>query len=166
MKHLLITIVCCLMTAAAVLWIDHGRHKRIAVVDAIQVFNSFKMKIEMEAAVDTKLTQLGKKADSIKQDLQAKASMKDIARQEVERVYGLFMSAQQELEREYEESNRDINEQVWKRLNPLIDEYAKKENFRVVIGANGMGSVLYYDSYYDKTKACIEYVNKVYEGGN
>jgi Skp family chaperone for outer membrane proteins len=70
------------------------------------------------------------------------------------------------LDNDYTQSNRDINEQIWKRLNPLLDEYGKKKKLHLIIGANGMGSVLYNDEYYERTNDVISYINKKYYEGN
>jgi outer membrane protein len=96
----------------------------------------------------------------------AKSKVKDVPRAELEQLYKTFCQAKATFEQEYQESNQSINEQVWKRLNPLIDEYGKAKGFRLIIGANGMGSVLYNDEYYDQTKELTDFVNKKYEEGN
>lgn len=65
----------------------------------------------------------------------------------------------------YEASNSTINEKVWKRLNPLIDDFGKKNNIRIMIGANGMGTVLYNDNSVSMTNELIEFINKNYKTG-
>lgn len=46
----------------------------------------------------------------------------------------------------------------------LWKSMAKKRHLHLIIGANGMGSVLYNDDYYDMTNDLINYANKEYEG--
>lgn len=165
-QQLLLTLIACSLTAGAVIWWQHRSNKKIAVVDAISLFNNYKMKIELEAKAGGQLDALARQADSLKQELSAKSNIKDIPRAELETLYGSFTRAQSNLEQAYQASNQTINEQVWKRLNPLIDEYGKTNGFRLIIGANGMGNVLYNDAYYDQTKEITGFVNKKYEEGN
>ena len=40
----------------------------------------------------------------------------------------------------------------------MIDDYGKEGGYRLIIGANGMGSVLYNDDYYDCTKEVVDFV--------
>lgn len=166
LRQIGITILACGITAAALLFINHRNNKKIAVVDAVKLFNNYKMKMELEAKAAGKLEYLAHQADSLKKELVVKSKVKDVPKAELETLYKSFSQAQATLEQEYQQSNQAINEQVWKRLNPLIDEYGKEHGFRLIIGANGMGSVLYNDDYYDQTKALTEFINKQYEGGN
>jgi len=163
-RQVLIMVALCCITALTVLWIVDKNNKKLAVVDAVQLFNSYRMKLDMEAVDGKKLDILGRQVDSLKQVLALKSKEPGVPRQELEELYRIFQSWQANLETQYQQSNQSINEQVWKRLNPLVDEYAKKNGLRLIVGANGMGSVLYFDEFYDKTKEVIDYVNKDYEG--
>ncbi len=165
LRQVTITVLACGLTAAILLLIQHRDSKKIAVVDAVKLFNNYKMKVEMEAAAGSRLEYLAHQADSLKKELIVKSKIKEIPQAEVEALYKLFGQAQGTMEQEYQKSNQAITEQVWKRLNPLIDEYGKKHGYRLIIGANGMGSVLYNDDYYDQTKELTEFVNKKYEEG-
>lgn len=120
----------------------------------------------MEAKAGGRLQYLAQRADSLKKEFAVKRTMKDIPQTDLEQLYKAFSQAQGNLEQEYQQSNQTINEQVWKRLNPLVDAYGKEQGLRLIIGANGMGSVLYNDAYYDRTKEVTAYVNKKYEEGN
>lgn len=166
LKYILITVIACGLTAGALLFLEYRSHKKIAVVDAVKLFNSYKMKVEMETAAAGSLKLLAGKADSLKNELAVRSKAQSAPRAELETLFQSFRQAQSDLEQAYQESNQDINEQVWKRLNPLIDEYGKAQGFRLIIGANGMGSVLYNDDYYDRTQALIDFVNKKYESGH
>ena len=123
------------------------------------------MKLELEAKASGQLAYLAHQADSLKKELTVKSKAKDIPRSELEELYKIFSLSQTRLEEAYAQSNQTINEQVWKRLNPLIDDYGKTEGLRLIIGANGMGNVLYNDDYYDHTKDISDFVNKRYEEG-
>jgi outer membrane protein len=162
---LVMLLLSTVLSILVVLVLLRKEQKKIAVVDAIQLFNSFKMKIEMEEQAAVQFRALTSQADSLKNELtlRSKAGVKSDA---IEALYKQYVQASRQLEAAYEASNRDINEQVWKRLNPLIDEYGKQAGLRLIIGANGMGTVLYNDEYFDHTKSITTFVNKRYEKGN
>ncbi len=138
--------------------------QKIAVVDAIKLFNEFGMKKELEAKEKVKLEAMSKQVDSMENSLNlAKASKNE---EEIKKASYAAAYMKNAFQSTYEESNRAINEQIWKRLNPMIDEFGKKKGVHLIIGANGMGSVLYNDEYYDLTNEAIKYINKKYEEGN
>jgi len=138
---------------------------KIAVVDAVRVFDSYNMKKELEAMAAQKLKSDGNRLDSIATVLQTARAIQ--ANEEHMRSLALsYNELKEKLDKDYAESNRDINEQVWKRLNPLLEEYGKSKNINVIIGANGMGTVLYTDSYHDHTNQVIEFINNKYAGNN
>lgn len=142
------------------------QQKKIAVVDAIALYNQFKMTKDLEAHNAKDLQGLSQAVDSLKGTLQVKSNDKSTPEQEIRELYGFYMNAQQQLDSKYQELNNEINIQVWKRLNPLIDDYGKSKGLRLIIGANGMGTVLYNDDFYDHTQEVIKYVNQRYEKGN
>jgi outer membrane protein len=57
-----------------------------------------------------------------------------------------------------------LNAIIWKRLNPLIQEYGKENKYKMIFGANGTGNLLYSDSSLDISNNLINYVNKKYNG--
>jgi outer membrane protein len=170
MKHsiwilILCSLLCSVLTALVVLRIVHVDNRKIAVVDAIRLFNEYKMKQELEGYIEPKLRHLSGELDSLTQEIRAQRKS-GAAEKEVAALYRAAAAAQQQLNDEYQQSNQQINEQVWKRLNPLIDEYGSKNGLRLIIGANGMGSVLYHDQFYDHTSLLIDFVNTRYAEGD
>lgn len=143
-----------------VMYTDMRRQKKIAVVDAVRLFNGFSMKKDMEKGFELKLKSMATRVDSIAKILKSTDVPKDTNTQRG--LYRGYLIAKQELDGEYAETNKYINEMVWKRLNTLIDEYGKNQDLDVIIGANGMGSILYNNNYYDKTDDMIRYANNKY----
>lgn len=165
-EKILIPAVCAIAASTALFFIMQHQEKKIAVVDAVKLFNEYKMKTELEAKVSQRLQYIGHVTDSLKNLLQAQSKDASVSKEDLQKVYAQYMQVQNQFDAEYQETNSQINEQVWKRLNPLIDEYSKEQGLRMVIGANGMGTVLYNDDYYDHTASLIKYVNEKYEKGN
>jgi len=139
-------------------------NRKTAVVDAVKLFNGYNMKKDLEGQVKGKLEFLSKQMDSVqnKWRMVSAAKEQDSAKM-LSTIYGML---KQKLQDEYTQSNKMINTEVWKRLNPLIESYGKKHGLHLIIGANGMGTVLYEDNYYDMTDDLIKYVNSKYEQGD
>jgi len=66
------------------------------------------------------------------------------------------------LNRKAEQTNKEIESMIWKRLNPYLVDYGKENGYMYIYGANGTGNVLYADKSQDITEELIKYVNKRY----
>lgn len=153
----------CLCLNLGVYLLLHTQMKKIAVADAVRLFNNYNMKKELESKDEPLLKFLNSRLDSL--DAVIKNTSTSAASDEKQaQLYTSYKETQSLLEESYRRSNQAINEQVWTRLNPLIEEYGKKYGYRLIVGANGMGSVLYHDGYYDVTEDLIKFVNNKYEG--
>ena len=153
-----------LATGLSLYWVEEWQFRKIAVIDAVKLFDNFHLKKELEATAKTKLQAIQREADSIRNQLQmAQATRNEDNIKKLSYAFGYIKNT---LETEYKKSNQDINEQVWKRLNPAIEEYGKRKGLHIIIGANGMGSVLFNDDRYDLTNDAISYINRKYEEGN
>lgn len=136
----------------------------VVVVDVIKVFNEFKMKKQLEDKVSIELDRYSIQIDSLTSLLEMSNKRQDDTKGEIiaNEIYNLRSTAQ----RAYDISNKNINEQVWNRLNPMIKDFAKEGGYRIVIGANGMGTVLYNIEGVDRTEELIKFINNRYETGN
>lgn len=138
--------------------------KKIAMVDAVSLFNEFKMKKDLEKDYKNILFVFSTKVDSVERIIKL-LDPKTKDNQQMAELYRAYDYYKAQYESEYSRSNQTINEQVWKRLNPLLEEYGKLKKYNIILGANGMGTVLYNDSYYDITKEVVEFVNHKYDNG-
>lgn len=159
-KVLLLALLASIPVSVATVFLVQQKQKKIVVVDAIKLFNGFGMKVEMENKAAVVLKQIRRKCDSLGNMINV---IEQSGHSADELLVNEFRNARAAFEQEYEASNNEINQQVWKRLNPLIAEFGRESHFAVVIGANGMGSVLYNDGSCDVTEEAIKYVNKMYE---
>lgn len=168
MKIMKIVLLCVFVSAfvsASVYWLVTKQQNKIAVIDVLRLTNEYGMKNDLEKMASVKLKYESRQLDSLDTELQkAKALRK--SQEEIETLSRICNYMKEKFEDEYAKSNQDINTQVWKRLNPLLDEFGKKEGFHLIIGANGMGSVLFVDGYHDITNEAIQYINKKYAEGN
>jgi Skp family chaperone for outer membrane proteins len=157
---LLITLINSVM-----IFMDHNRGKKTVVIDVIRVFNEFKMKKDLESRVAVQLTALSDQVDSLK------AVYNDVFKRNandprLEPLAADVDTLQARGQRAYTISDKTINEQVWMRLNTLINEFGAQYDYQLMIGANGMGTVLYNKKDLDKTEDLIKFINAKYELGH
>lgn len=158
-------IACVLISVStSLLYSYYGKNEKIGVVDAVRLFNEYHMKIELEGKEKARLLYMSKQLDSLENNMKiAAATQNDAALKECSRQTD---TKKREIEKEYESGNKGINELVWKRLNAVVQQFGQSKKLHLIIGANGMGTVLYNDSFYDLTEEAIAFANKKYEGGN
>ena len=159
-----VPLAICILTALALEIRIRAERSKVGYADAVRLFDGFNMKMELEHNEKVKLESMGLAMDSLKKKLQMVEAAGDA--ETVKSVGTAFQVSKQELEQEYARGNKEISSMVWKRLNPLVSEYGKQSGIRLLMGANGMGSILYADSSYDRTEELIKYVNKRYADGN
>src|SRR5579872_4109613 len=157
-RLLLYCLAMCIVTGVVVTWLINSQQKRIAVVDAVKLFDGYNMKNELEELAKRQLQAESKQIDSIGNALEMAKGM-HTDEEGIKRLSYSYDYMKAKLQKDYEQSNHDINEKVWKRLNPLLQDYGKKKHLHLIIGANGMSSVLYNDDYFDLTNEVIKYVN-------
>jgi outer membrane protein len=159
MKKLLIAVlVLTIIQLPICYYLITGSQKKIAYADAIRLFNEYKFKTDLERSSQGTLGRLKNEVDSAA--VLYKVNPDDAVVQQV------MMSKQQQLRQGYDAINKEINQKVWERLNTKIHDFGKENDIEMLIGANGMGTVLYASESRDVTDALIKYVNESYEKGN
>jgi outer membrane protein len=163
-KAFAVMLLMCICTGIIVFWIA-GRQKgeNIVLVDAVRLFDGFNMKKELEDAARKVIVSESRQVDSLRHDIEL---AKQIRPDQLKTLSYQYENAKAKFDKDYRQSDHDINMQVWKRLNILMDEFGKKYHFRLIVGANGTGNVLYVDKTLDLTDEAIQFVNKKYAGSN
>lgn len=74
-----------------------------------------------------------------------------------------------QIEKQYDEDNQVLinsyNEKIIKQLNAYIKEYGQNESYKLILGADNKGGLLYADEKLNVTEKVIIYVNERYRGG-
>lgn len=128
---------------------------QVAVVDLVKLFNEFELKQQLEKADSITLLKTVHSIDSIKEVV----SQRTLSERELNTIY---QDLDEEYYKVYNESNNRINKVVWEKLNLLIKQFGEAKKVDVLVGANGLGSVVYYNNAYDITPELIKYVNENY----
>lgn len=137
------------------------RGSRIAYVDIGKLLDAYKFKKDMEGASSKDLLRIKGIVDSL--DLVRKATTTPDGRSAVDTPLAYARNAFQQY---YLSSNEEISKKIWERLNPLMEAYGKSRGLKLLIGANGQGTVLYGSKGADVTEDLIGFVNSKYEKGN
>jgi len=139
--------------------------KEVGYVDVIRLFGEYEMKKELEKKDEPQLKAIQYDVDSLKTVYEMMVKKDGVDKQLLRSIESQIQYMAGVFEGEYSRSNSTINEKVWKRLNPLVDEFAKKEKLDLLVGANGMGTVLYGSKQTDYTDKLIKFVNDKYAVG-
>lgn len=68
-----------------------------------------------------------------------------------------FMEDEQELSDRY-------TQQIWKQINTYVNDYGKENDYEMIFGANGSGSLMYASDAVNVTEEVLEYLNRRYAG--
>lgn len=135
-------------------------NKGIAYIDIERLVNGYQFKKDLEKAAGSDLYSIKMTIDSLEMVRKAVASPVPT------KVDSQLVHAKYVFEEYYAASNRDINKNIWERLNPIVEQYGKDRKLQLLIGANGAGTLLYAAKKRDMTDDLIRYVNQKYEKGN
>lgn len=149
-----------IMVLLIVAWLVRLQFKQqgVAYIDIGKLLKEYKMKKEMEAALNTDLSKIKNVIDSLQ-------LVKKMEGDRITSVDSQLSYAKYAFKDYYTKSSEKISQKVWERLNPEIEAFGKQTGMQLLIGANGTGTVLYGAPSNDQTAALIKYVNERYEKG-
>ena len=141
---------------------DKAQEEKIVYVDNVQLFNDFNMSKDLNKINGVKINKQKKKLDSLYT------------------IYGIFRENNQtdkleplEIQLRAEDQNlkkmnnqfsNEVSQAVWGRLNEYISEYGQMKGYKIIMGTQGSGNIMYAEDRIDITKAIVEFSNANYEG--
>jgi outer membrane protein len=126
-------------------------------VDIGKMQEGYKFKKDLEAEGTKNLYKIKNAIDSLKMIDKVDANPV---------IDSQIMYAERAFNQYYTYSNQEMTKKIWERLNPLLEEFGKQNNYEMIVGANGAGTVLYGNKENDVTEQAINFINKKYEKGN
>lgn len=75
-----------------------------------------------------------------------------------------YFNHRQEYENMMQEKTQQYDQEIVGRLNNLVKDYAKKNKYDFIYGADGSGFLMYGSKGHDVTEQVIQYLNKIYQG--
>jgi outer membrane protein len=133
-----------------------GTEKKYAFVDVIRLVDSYQLKKDLEKDLHRRMTPAKNQLDSLQfqSGLMSSKPADPIHQYYQQAAYGYQQAAQ--------EADAKLSHQVWDRLNPVIMDFSRENNLKLLVGATGTGTLLYGDSTLDMTSALISYANNKY----
>jgi len=137
-------------------------NEEIVYVDNVRLFNGFKMTKDLNQINGQKINLQKKKLDSL-------YNVYEILRNnnQTDKLGSLEMrlrAEDEELKVMNENFSYETGQAVWKRLNEYVKEYSVANKYKIVLGTQGSGNVMYAEDNIDITDHLINYSNKYYEG--
>jgi outer membrane protein len=144
-----------LVIAATSLVSSLCNQQKVVYVDLYKLLNSYEFKKQQEQQQQAQLVVFKNAMDSLKKEF-----FTATAAPVKEKLAGTIQQVEYNMNAYLEQSNEKINKAVWDKLNPIVDEFGKKQNYELIMGANGMGTILYGKEKVDITNDLIRFVNE------
>jgi outer membrane protein len=142
-----------------------------AYVDSGKLFSEFKMSKELRRQLETVRKSREGMLDSLYRAMNAYSDYlqqsKNSRKEEMDRLAMMqeeFRYKQQTFGEEQSKLLADYDGKIWSQINEYVKEFGRQNNYKVILGANGQGSLMYADEQTDITASLLEYINKRYDG--
>lgn len=162
-KLLIFLFVNLLLTIGLVVFLIFSNLKQnrdIVYVNNNLLFDEFRMTREMKKMGEKEFNTKKRILDSLYLELQREdvsQELKDIMTKE-------FIAKRDEFDRFNEEFALEESKKIWSRINSYSEQFAKENNYKIVLGSNNKQNVLYADESIDVTKELLVFINKKYSG--
>lgn len=158
MKKLIIAnTIGILLLAGVMLWLNMASQSRqVVYVDSIRLFNDYNFKKEMYQQIERSFAPQMARMDSIDRSIASGQMAQDALHR--------FQGEREELSYAITNAKNETDRVIWERLNQVIKRFGDQQEYEMIIGANGMGTVLYGMPRTDITDKVTKYANKDYEG--
>lgn len=167
----IISIIAIIMSVVTLI-ISHVNIFEPKYVDSGKLFKEFKMSKELDQQLELITSERKKILDSLLSSLRqaeiyfqnSKTAEKIKQEPELKFLQENYLYKKREFEDENERLRIDYSSKVWSQLNELINQFGKKNNLKIILGANGEGNILFAEKELDITDNLIIYCNEKYEG--
>lgn len=159
-----------LLALAATILFVLKKQKKIAYVNALELYDGFEMKKELEQSFIK--VQSGRKAqlDSLELELRMLNAQLESSgsKSGLIQVFEIRRDSYLQKKQQFEEDNGLMQEQynsnIRKQLNQYVADYGKEHNYDYLLGADGSGALMYAKETADVTKEVLSYINDKYKG--
>ena len=161
-------IVCLVLLS---LFVYHNYfQKKVAYVDIPKVFNAFEMKKELQEKFKKTAIVRKRVVDSLEFDLQLlsrklQADQKNQALMsefDMKREY--YFKQKNQIEEDNAAMSNQYDKQILERMSQYMVDYGKENNYDLILGADGNGTVMYANEIMNISEDVSKYVNDKYKG--
>jgi len=169
--YLLIAILF-LLNLGTILFVFKKDASSTAYVEIGVLYDKFNMTNDLDKEFFTVESQKKNELDSFNVELkklenQFHSESDQTKKAAIQEEYNALMIRVQELTSVYNNSNNSLkeqmNSQIYGRINEYVNEYGKKNNYDIILGANGTGNVMYGSMGKNITEDVLKFINKRYE---
>lgn len=176
LKNVLLNFVLFSLLTMMGLFIYHSCFKtKTAYIEIKKVFNGFQMKKELEEKYKVTANGRQKILDSLSfslkllsKQLNDQKNSKTGVDQQLAYVFEYKREEFLKLQNQYSQDNAALSQkldgQILEQLTQYAIEFGKKNNYDIILGAEGSGSLMYAKETYNISDEIIEYVNRKYKG--
>lgn len=159
-KRILLISILSLLSIATVLVIYYKKSTTsIAYVDSSKLFTDFKMTKELRLAGEKELKFKNAQLDSLQ--LLLKTVYDPDSRSAIMRS----LINQQQLIADYQNNFTATNsEKIWSRIEAYSKDFARKNDYDIIIGSQYKGDILYGEDKLNVTVQLLDFINKKYDG--
>lgn len=166
-KKALIIFPILLMVGIAVYFVFAGSKEenykdRVVFIENNKVFEGFQMKKDYDRLLEKDLMVESQRLDSLGNLVNGMSQDPKVSSTALEMEKEKYFATKKIFEERFSTISKEYTAQVYERLNNYIQEYGKMKGFRMVLGANGQGNVMYVDKSADITSDIIVFCNKKY----
>lgn len=144
---------------------------KVGYIQIAQVFEKFDMKKDMLEKLQKETQAKRDLVDSLAvgvQLLSDQISKSEVPTEEMENALQYkrvqYYNHRQEYETMMQEKTQQYDQEIVGRLNTLVGDFAKKNGYDFIYGADGSGFLMYGKQAHDVTNQVIEYLNNKYQG--
>lgn len=135
-------------------------NKRIVYADNNKLFDNFIMTKEMKRIGEKEFNTRKLGLDSLYIKLQSPT----ISQEEKKILLTQFTQGKEEFEQFNQNFASEESTKIWVRIHGYVNEFSEEKKYKLVVGSDKNGSVLYADEKIDITEELLAYINKKYEG--
>jgi outer membrane protein len=175
-KTILITVILSLLISSAALFVYHKSFAtKTAYIDIKKVFNGFQMKSELEQKYKGTEKERSKILDSLAFNLKVmskhlnelETQKKTLAKEEInqfEYTREKYLKLKEQFGQDNAVLSQKYDDQILAQLTQYIMEYGKQNNYDIILGADGNGSLMYSKEAHDISEEVIIFINNKYKG--
>lgn len=176
LKNVLLNLVLFSTLCVASLYIYHNCFKtKTAYIEIKKVFNGFQMKKELEQKYNVTASGRQKLLDSLSFSLKllsktlneqknSKSGVDEKLAYRFEYQRDEFLKIQNQFAQDNSALSQKMDSQILEQLTQYVMEFGKKNNYDIIMGADGNGNLMFAKESYNISDDVIEYVNNKYKG--
>lgn len=142
------------------IFLTYNSQPKVVYVDNVKIFNDFNMTKELKLSGEKEFNSRKTYLDSLSSKLQSS----EISPQEKKILMQEFIQKKEELEQFNQIFAFEQSTKIWTRIKSYTSEFSKENKYKLIIGSENKGNVLFADEDIDVTNGLLTYINKKYEG--